>query len=93
MILHIARLRGNLTNGVNVVVPKHVSEQSAYARVGLVNISDAVICDPFLLPYCGSKNFPDYLPAPFDRPDIVVFPEVNNFEYVRLYKPATPTRA
>lgn len=85
-ILHIAHIGNGLAYGTNVVVPKHVREQSAYADVGLLNISDEQVKNEFMLTYPGIDKFPDDLPKPFDRPDIVVFHEVNYIEYIKMYK-------
>lgn len=86
-IVHVASIGNDLTQGVAVVVPQYVKAQAQLAQVCLVNVRNInVIDDDLKCEYKGAKNFPDYLPAPFDRPDIVVFHEVNNFEYVKLYK-------
>ena len=87
VIVHVAGVNTNMISGVNAVVPQHVKAQSQFAQVCLVNVRNInVIDDDLKCEYKGAKNFPDYLPAPFDRPDIVVIHEVNNFESVKLYK-------
>lgn len=86
-IVHVASIGNDLTQGVAVVVPQHVKAQAQLAQVCLVNIRNIDVMKGSLqCEYRGAKNFPEYLPEPFDKPDIVVFHEVNNFEYVRLYK-------
>ena len=85
-ILHVATLTDSKTNGVCVIVPQHVEHQSEIENVRLVNIRNYQVAGDLQLEYKGSKTFPDYLEAPFNRPDLVIFHEVNNFEYIRLYK-------
>ena len=36
-ILHIARLNGDVSNGVNQVVPMHIASQQKYANVFFLN--------------------------------------------------------
>lgn len=40
VILHIAFVTDNKANGVSIVVPKYVEEQSKYEEVGLLNLSN-----------------------------------------------------
>lgn len=40
VILHIAFVTDNKANGVSIVVPKYVEEQSKYENVGLLNLSN-----------------------------------------------------
>lgn len=86
IILHIAKLSDSRTNGVNVVVPQHVKAQSAIAQAGLVNIRNIVVDEEIVqMKYNGAKSFPDYLDVPFNKPDIVVFHEINVPEYIKIY--------
>lgn len=85
-VLHIAKIQTNLDNGVNAVVPKHVAEQGKYVTTALLNINNVKIDGVDQLKYEGAENFPGYLGAPYDRPDLVVFHEVNVIEYISLYK-------
>ena len=86
VILHIARIGTNPANGVHVAVPLHIQAQAQFAQVGLVNLSNIDVLGDLQFEYKGGKDFPDYLPAPFNKPDIVVFQEVNCIEYIKLYK-------
>lgn len=87
IILHIVKSYGNKCNGVSVVVPQYVKFQSEYADVRLVNITgqDAGIGN-LQLEYAGTKNFPDYLPSPYNKPDLVVINEANNIENIAIYR-------
>lgn len=86
-IVHVASIGNNLTQGIAVVVPQHVKAQAQLAQVCLVNIRNIdVMKDGMQYGYRGVKNFPDYLLAPFDKPDIVVFHGVNIPEYIKIYK-------
>ena len=87
IILHLSSLGNEMTDGVNVVVPQHVKAQAQLAQVCLVNIRNiAVMKDELQYEYRGTKNFPEYLPAPFNSPDIVIFHGVNFPEYIKIYK-------
>lgn len=86
IVLHVAKIQTNLDNGVNAVVPKHVIEQGNYAQTALLNINNVSIGGVKQLQYNGSESFPESLEAPFNRPDIVVFHEVNVIEFIQLYK-------
>ena len=86
VIVHIADIAKDLTNGVHVAVPQHVKAQAELAQVLFVNLRNIKVLDDVQCEYKGAANFPDYLPNPFNRPDLVVFHEVNNIEYIRLYK-------
>lgn len=84
VVLHLASISDSKTNGVCVVVPLHVLAQGRFARTALINISGAEIAfSGTLLPY--KKPFDvRSLPAPFDRPDLVVFHECYRPDYLAI---------
>ena len=86
VILHIANIGDNLANGVHVAVPRHVQAQANLAQVLLVNIRNINVAGDMQCEYKGAESFPDYLPEPFNKPDIAIFHEVNYIEYIKLYK-------
>lgn len=87
IILHVARIKDNPCNGVHVVVPMHVATQAKSNTVALVNVNGFDLkLGKLQLAFPGAEGFPDKLEKPFDRPDLVVFHEVNNVENIALYK-------
>ena len=85
VILHIANIANNPANGIHVAVPLHVKAQSELAQVCLVNYSNIDVEGVTQYEYKGAKNFPNYLPAPFNKPDIVVFHGVNLPKNISIY--------
>ena len=85
-ILHIACTNGDMCNGVQVVVPRHLDAQAKYANVAFVNISNIktnINCTQFEY----NEEFSiEKLPKPFNKPDIVVFHECYRIQYIKIAK-------
>lgn len=87
IILHIASLKNNKDNGVNVVVPKHIINQAQNNDVAFVNLNGTEIIGLEDYQYPFNKNdVLGSLPERFRRPDIAVFHEVNNLANIAAYK-------
>ena len=85
-VLHVASIHNDPFSGVCVAVPQHVMAQKMLQNVGFINVNnepiDSISCQ---LPY-GKGNFLEYLPAPFCKPDLVIFHEVYIPQYLRMSK-------
>lgn len=82
-ILHIASISKSQTSGVSVVVPQYVKNQSQFADIKFLNLNNIDVgLEKFQMNF-DEKNLSQYLSETFD---LVVFNEVNNFHYIKLYK-------
>ncbi len=86
VILHIASIRENTLNGINIVVPKHVVSQGKYTETALLNIKNVTIAG-VENQIAFDKDFElSNLKPPFDNPDLVVFHDCYYYEYLKLAK-------
>ena len=84
VVLHICPLSDDLCNGVHNAVPCHVKAQRAYADAALWNLGQPLAIDG--LEQCFSADLLDALPAPYRKPDLVVFHEIYIPRYLALSK-------
>lgn len=85
VITHIAKLQNRIFSGVDVVVPQHVITQQEFADVCLLNLHNTDIQGiKHYFKYCHTRF--SELPAPYNKPDLVVFHEAYNVENIGIYK-------
>ena len=88
-VLHIAYLDDDKAKGPNINVPKNVIYGNKYANVGLYNLRDSglAVDIPGDSVFTADKyDTIDSLPAPFNKPDVVVFHGVYFIQYCRISK-------
>ena len=84
VIVHIANIDTSVVGGVRFAVPQMIAAQAQYADVCLLNTHGELIDGIPTIPYDGNFDL-DKFPAPYRRPDIVVFHEIYRFEYISIY--------
>ena len=82
VILHIANIETAQLGGVNIAVPNMAEAQLSFAKVGLVNLTGEALDK--VPTFFVSDVYENRLPAPFDRPDLVVFHEVYRPSFLKL---------
>lgn len=85
VILHIASIENYLFSGVRIVVPEYLKAQKRLGHeAALLNLSGERIegIDQLTI---GKERSIDSLPAPFNRPDLVVFQECYCREYLSIW--------
>lgn len=86
VILNFAKIENDLCSGADVVIPRHIKAQAKNADVALVNVNNIKI-DGVSGQIEYKKDFDiRNFPKPFDKPDLAVFQELYNIEYIRIYK-------
>ena len=85
VILHVAAIENDPFSGVCVVVPEYISAQKRLGHeVALLNVIDETIDGVDQVPFNRVRTI-DSLPAPFDRPDLVIFQECYRKEYLAIW--------
>lgn len=84
VVLHIAHLDSNPFGGVNTAVPQHIKAQQEIAQVGFINVTNIMIEGiqnqfPYHAKFCFQE-----LPAPFNKPDIIIFHEIYRPPFLKL---------
>ena len=85
VLIHIANIDTSVIGGVQTAVPQMIRAQSQFATVGFINIHGEEIDGVRMLELGESLDFSS-LPAPFDRPDLVIFHEVYRYKYTKICK-------
>ena len=87
VILHIACINNDFCKGVCVAVPQHIIAQSKYAEVGFINVNNEQILNiENQFKYEKEKSSIENLPAPFNKPDLVIFHEVYRLAFLTILR-------
>ena len=85
VIVHVAYIDTGIIGGVQHVVPQIIKAQAKYASVALVNRKGDSFKGIQNILFNGEFNEKKF-PAPFDKPDLVVFHELYRFQFIKIYK-------
>lgn len=90
-LLHIGHITENKSNGINVVVPQHIINQSKIegVNVALLNISrdeKGLNNIKHFSSDIQGNHFLDKLKAPFNKPDLVIFHGIYYIKFIKIYK-------
>lgn len=93
-ILHIAKIKNDKTNGVNVVVPQHIFWQARGNEVAFINYNGIIIdgLEEYQLEYNKSDVLQPVVSRMGGAPDLVIFHEVNNIDNIDVYKQVLKNR-
>lgn len=85
VILHVAALNNDKAQGPNTNVPQNIIYGNKYEKVALYNCSSVLKLNALPVEYV--YNYNEYssikeLPAPFNKPDIVIFHGIYFFKYI-----------
>lgn len=90
-ILHISSINNKKSNGMNVVIPEYIKNQSKLEKVALYNCNNQIpekLRDNYKV-FLKKKNEKfdlKKLEEPFNKPDIVVFHGIYKYDYISIYK-------
>ncbi len=88
IILHIFNSLNRKYAGTDVVIPEHIKTHQNFETIGAINLSNLLVNGvDNQLAYIDDFNF-ESLPAPFDKPDIIIFHEIYYPKFLSIAKKA-----